>query len=132
MPEPLQTSQMKGNNNQAIGAVGEAAAVRYLVRAGHVVLDRNWRCWQHELRGELDIVARDGATIVFCEVKTRRGTRFGHPVEAVVPAKARRIHQLALVWLSHNQLRSQGMRFDVIGVWLRSSGVHLDHIRSAF
>ena len=59
----------------AVGAYGERVAARWLSDAGMLVLDRNWRC----ASGELDIVARDGDTIVFCEVKTRRTQRFGVP-----------------------------------------------------
>src|SRR3954453_22932911 len=61
------------------GAHGERIAAAYLTDAGLRVLDRNWRCRD----GELDIVARDGDALVFCEVKTRRAVGFGHPVEAV-------------------------------------------------
>ena len=67
-----------------LGALGERIAAAYLTDAGLRVLDRNWRCRE----GELDIVAREGDALVFCEVKTRRGIGFGHPVEAVDPGQA--------------------------------------------
>ena len=60
-----------------------------------VVLDRNWRC---EL-GEIDLVLRDGHTLVVCEVKTRSALRFGSPLEAVTEAKAARLRRLAARWL---------------------------------
>src|SRR5689334_23085538 len=82
----------------AVGAYGERVAVRALEAAGMRVLDRNWRC----RRGELDIVALDGRTIVFCEVKTRRTASFGAPAEAVGPAKVRRLRALAAAWLAEN------------------------------
>ena len=63
----------------ALGRYGEDLAAEHLRRQGLTVLARNWRC----ARGELDIVARDGSALVICEVKTRRGTGYGHPVEAV-------------------------------------------------
>ena len=62
-----------------LGALGEQIAVRYLTDAGLAVLDRNWR----SRRGELDVVARDGDALVFCEVKARRGTGYGVPAAAV-------------------------------------------------
>src|SRR5690606_2707639 len=74
----------------AIGEYGERLACEYLVGLGYVVIDRNWRCDQ----GELDIVAREGDCLVFCEVKTRRSTAFGPPVESVTPAKAARLRRL--------------------------------------
>ncbi|HYX97629.1 MAG TPA: YraN family protein, partial [Geodermatophilus sp.] len=70
-----------------LGARGERIAAAHLTDSGLRVLDRNWRCRE----GELDIVARDGDTLVFCEVKTRRAVGFGHPVEAVGHAKQRRL-----------------------------------------
>ena len=74
-----------------LGAHGERIAAAYLTDSGLRVLDRNWRCRD----GELDIVARDGDALVFCEVKTRRAVGFGHPVEAVGHAKQRRLRTLA-------------------------------------
>ena len=65
--------------------------MRYLRDLGMEVLDRNWRC-EH---GEVDVVARDGDCVVFCEVKTRRSSGFGEPVEAVTFAKAMRLRRLA-------------------------------------
>ena len=70
------------DHRSALGSYGERVAVRALTDAGFSVLDRNWRCRD----GELDVVARDGDALVFCEVKTRTGTGFGHPAEAVTPA----------------------------------------------
>jgi Holliday junction resolvase-like predicted endonuclease len=63
----------------AVGAYGERVALAHLVEQGMVVLDRNWRC----RTGEIDLILRDGSDLVFCEVKTRRGNRFGTPAEAV-------------------------------------------------
>lgn len=113
---------------QAVGAYGERCAVQHLESAGLRVIARNWRC----ARGEIDIVARDGETLVFCEVKTRRGDAFGSPAEAVVAAKARRLRRLAAEWLAGHG-GSAEVRFDVIEV--RSSGrgaAQIEHIRGAF
>src|SRR5256885_4101972 len=78
----------------AVGAYGERVAVRYLVDQGMVLLDRNWRCRS----GELDAVLREGDTVVFAEIKTRRSGRFGTPAEAVVPAKVRRVRPPPAPW----------------------------------
>jgi len=113
----------------AVGAYGERVAARHLVEAGLIVLDRNWRC----PHGELDIVARDGPTLVFCEVKTRRGDRFGAPVEAVIPAKVRRLRMLATLWIAGSGLRPRDIRFDVVSVHPQGSGAaRVEHLRGAF
>src|SRR5690242_15929314 len=75
---------------QALGAWGERLAAAHLVGAGMVVLDRNWR----GAGGEIDIIARDGDAVVFCEVKTRRGTAYGTPAEAIGWAKVRKLRHL--------------------------------------
>ncbi|MGR7023411.1 YraN family protein [Geodermatophilus sp. URMC 62] len=112
-----------------LGSRGEAIAAVYLTDAGLLVLDRNWRCRD----GELDIVARDGSAIVFCEVKTRRATGFGHPVEAVTPAKQRRLRTLAQRWLAAHDQHAPDLRFDVVGVLVRPERPALvTHLRGAF
>jgi putative endonuclease len=112
-----------------LGSLGEQIAVTYLTHAGLRVLDRNWRCRE----GELDIVARDGDALVFCEVKTRRGTGFGHPVEAVTGAKQRKLRTLAQRWLAAHDEHAPELRFDVVGVLVRPERPALvTHLRAAF
>lgn len=109
----------------AIGEYGERLACEYLTGLGYEVLDRNWRCDQ----GELDIVARDGDSLVFCEVKTRRSTAFGSPVEAVTPAKAARLRRLAVCWLREHTRHATELRIDVIGVLRPPRGAaELEHL----
>jgi len=111
-----------------LGAHGERVAVAYLTDAGLRVLDRNWRCRE----GELDIVAREDDALVFCEVKTRRGVGFGHPVEAVTPAKQRRLRLLAQRWLAAHDEHAPELRFDVVGVLVRPARPALvTHLRGA-
>ncbi len=88
-----------------LGKEGEQAAVSYLEGCGFRILDRNWRCAD----GEIDIVAVDRHTFVVCEVKTRSGTRYGTPLDAVGQAKRRRLRRLAAQWLA-----AHGIRFDQI------------------
>ena len=113
----------------AIGAYGERVATQALVDAGMTLLDHNWRC----SAGELDLVARDGATVVFCEVKTRRTAAFGTPVEAVNAAKVKRLRALAALWFAaHPQMHGE-VRFDVISVRPQPSGrATVEHLRGAF
>ena len=121
------------HHNQLVGGYGERIAGRYLVAQGLVILDRNWRgpAGVRDARGEVDLIARDGADVVFVEVKTRRTTRFGRPVEAVVPSKARRLRRLAGQWLATNGAGYGQVRFDVVGVFLGRS-VAVQHLRGAF
>ncbi|HEY6739056.1 MAG TPA: YraN family protein [Actinopolymorphaceae bacterium] len=109
-----------------LGRFGESLAVGYLERAGMAVLDRNWRCDQ----GEIDIVARDGDTLVVCEVKTRSGERYGSPLEGVTPAKLGRLYRLAACWLAAHGLRPREVRVDVVGI-LRDGerAISIDHLR---
>ena len=114
------------NPRQALGAYGEAAAARHLVAMGMVLLDRNWRC---EL-GEVDLVLRDGRTLVICEVKTRSSTRFGSPLEAVTERKAARLRRLAARWLAEHGIRPDDVRIDLVGVLVSGAGEpELDHVR---
>jgi len=96
----------------ALGKYGEELATRYLSKNGMVILERNWRC---DL-GELDVIARDKDDLVICEVKTRRSTVFGDPVEGGPPRKVRRMRGLALRWLETKSVSPRGIRFDVVGV----------------
>src|SRR5215211_6373094 len=112
-----------------LGDHGERIAAAYLTDAGLRVLDRNWRCRD----GELDLVARDGDALVFCEVKTRRGTGYGHPVEAVTHAKQRRLRTLAQRWLAAHDEHARDLRFDVVGVLVPGDGpAVVTHLPGAF
>ena len=104
----------KGERSR-LGRYGEDLAVRYLRDLGMEVLDRNWRC-EH---GEVDVVARDGDCVVFCEVKTRRSSGFGEPVEAVTFAKAMRLRRLAAAYLRAHRPAAGRVRIDVVGVLCR-------------
>jgi len=97
---------------RALGAAGEEAVAQWYVAAGYSVLARNWRV----RAGEIDLVARLGPTIVFCEVKTRRGDGFGSPAEAVTFRKQARLRKLAVQWLADQHERADVLRFDVASV----------------
>ena len=100
---------------RALGDSGEELVAAWYRERGYRVLDRNWRCRE----GELDlVVARDGA-IVFCEVKTRRGSAFGAPFEAVTFTKQRRLRALAVRWLREHPHGRADLRFDVASVYAR-------------
>ncbi|PJI94431.1 YraN family protein [Luteimicrobium subarcticum] len=109
----------------AVGRYGEELAVRHVTERGWQVLDRNWR----SRTGELDVVAREGTTLVVIEVKTRRGTGFGHPAEAVTPAKVARLRRLAGEWLAAHDQRPREVRLDVVAVVLPRAGrARIEHL----
>lgn len=113
-------------HNQALGAYGEELAAEFLIGRGMVVLDRNWRCSQ----GEIDLVLRDGRTLVICEVKTRSSRAFGTPHEAIRRAKIDRLHRLAAAWLETHAARPADVRLDLVAVLRPRSGVpEIDHVR---
>ena len=115
-------------SKDALGRHGEEVAARHLTAEGMVVLDRNWRCDA----GEIDIVARDGDTLVVCEVKTRSGTAYGSPLEAVGDEKAARLRRLAARWLAAHPVRPAGVRIDVVGVLRPVRGpTVVRHVRGA-
>jgi len=98
---------------QVLGREGEDAAVEYLKQKGFRILDRNWRCKE----GELDIVAVDPRQVfVAVEVKTRTGTRFGTPLEAVGHKKLRRLRMLTVIWLNAHGVRYDRIRIDVVAI----------------
>lgn len=94
------------------GLEAEREAARYLEISGLVILDRRWR----SLAGELDLVARDGASVVFIEVKARSSDAFGGPEAAVDGAKRRRLARAAQAYLAERGLDDSPARFDVVTV----------------
>ncbi|MBQ0827936.1 YraN family protein [Streptomyces tagetis] len=116
------------NARDAMGRYGESLAARRLTEAGMTLLERNWRCGR---TGEIDIVARDGDVLVVCEVKTRRGGSFEHPMAAVTPTKARRLRTLAEHWVhTHGGAPPGGVRIDLVGVVLPPRGAPVvEHAR---
>lgn len=117
---------MSTQAKDVLGREGEQAAVSYLESLGFRILDRNWRC----AGGEIDIVAAERHTFVVCEVKTRSGTRYGTPLEAVGRAKQRRLRRLAALWLFAHGVRFDQIRIDVLGL-LRDGegGFTVEHVR---
>ncbi|GAA3133202.1 putative endonuclease [Kribbella aluminosa] len=111
-----------------VGRYGEDLAARYLSGAGFTVLERNWRC---EF-GEIDIVAREGNTLVVCEVKTRRGLNYGSPAESITYRKLARLRRLAGRWLQTHELRPAEIRIDIISILFdNNTPPRVDHVRGA-
>lgn len=108
------------------GRRGELLAKEYLERIGYSTLVQNFRSGSREI----DLVMLDGETVVFVEVKSRFGARFGTPAEAVTPAKQRLLTLAAEAYLVKNQQLDCCARFDVVEAYLKSGEVN--HIQNAF
>jgi putative endonuclease len=113
-------------SNRARGRWGEDRAAARFRALGFAVVERNWRSPERELPGELDVIARRGELVVFCEVKARRGR--GMAVMAVDEVKQGRVRALAEAWLRVHEVADVDVRFDVITV----EGVALEHYEAAF
>ena len=103
---------MRGDDRQVLGKMGEDLACAELGRRGYAILARRHRT-RH---GEIDIIARDGATTVFVEVKARRHVAFGGAGAAVTESKQRRIVRMASDYLAHRGLLDAPCRFDVVAI----------------
>jgi putative endonuclease len=109
-----------------LGRRGEVVAAKWLEAAGLILVARNWRC----PAGEIDLIVRDGATAVFVEVKTRTSVAYGHPFEAITPAKRARLRRLVAEWCREHGPVSGGVRIDAIAVldaW--SAEPSIEHLR---
>ena len=107
-----------------LGRTGEQLAVDHLIDQGFEIIERNWRCRD----GEIDIVAREGRTTVVVEVKTRGGTGYGHPLEAITPVKLARLRRLAGAWCAaHGPVTA--LRIDAIAVVAGRAGIEIEHVR---
>jgi putative endonuclease len=118
-------SGMKGR--RADGERGENAALAFLENLGYTLVERNFQTRY----GEIDLILRDGGTLVFCEVKLRRSTSFGEPVEAVTPAKQAKLRLVAEEYLSKREPEFEELRFDVVGI-LRRGADEVTHVTDAF
>jgi putative endonuclease len=114
-----------------LGERGEDAATRYLKRKGYRILARHL----DSPLGELDVIAVDGRTVVFIEVKTRRSTETGYPAEAIDERKQRRMTQAALAYLKKQGLLNYSARFDVVAITWPDNARHptnIEHFQNAF
>ena len=115
---------------QSLGVRGEAEAEKYLRGLGYRIVGRRERV----LRGDIDLVAVDGRTVVFVEVRSRTDTLHGHPAETVGPRKQRRIAELATAYIRRNRLEDCQVRIDVVTVTFGEPGTPplVEHFQNAF
>jgi len=111
------------SENLVLGRIGETEATEYLESLDYKILERNYK----NKIGEIDIIARDGDTLVFVEVKTRSSNSFGYGREAVDFKKQNKIRMTATVYLKYKRLLDSKVRFDVIEI-----NQKLEHYKNAF
>ncbi|MGJ0204906.1 YraN family protein [Leucobacter sp. gxy201] len=123
--EPRAQPRSTGRNQQ-VGSLGETIAADFLEEQGYRVLARNWR----NRTGELDLVVCTGSTFVAVEVKTRRGSGYGTPLEAITQRKVARLRRLLLDWARDHGHRGAELRVDAIGITLLAGAApRIDHLR---
>ena len=109
------------------GRRGEEIAALHLTGRGYKIIQRNWRC----PTGEMDLVTEDGDTLVFVEVRTRTGPRFGTAEESITPAKQARLIDLAYAYLQEMPAPPQAWRIDVVAIRLGPGLPQINHIENA-
>ena len=112
----------------AFGRNSEKRAARLLVKHGYRIVEKNYRCRQ----GEIDLIARDGDTLVFCEVKARKSKAFGTSLEGVTKSKVEKIRKTAEHYLAKNGLNEVDCRFDVVAIDGSGNDVTIEVIKNAF
>ena len=117
------------DRRQTLGKLGEELAARRLATQGYIVRDRNWRC----ARGELDLVLERDDALIFVEVRTRRGDRFGTPEESITPRKRVKLVSAALTYLSEHTATDRAWRIDVVAIEIGPRGevVRFNHLENA-
>jgi putative endonuclease len=116
------------DRRKELGQAGEEMAAAALKKQGYKVLERNYVT----PLGEIDLIARQGKTVVIVEVKTRKSTRFGSPQEAVSAAKQDKLRRLADYYLKEKRLNGATVRFDVVAITLINAGPEIEIIPNAF
>jgi putative endonuclease len=119
---------MRSDPRRERGGAGEDAALAAYTSRGYRVLTRNWRC----RLGELDLILLRGDVLVFCEVKTRRGSEYGGGYEAVTWRKQAKLRALAEAYLQGGGIRPSAIRFDVASVALGRLGPQVELFEDAF
>jgi len=115
-------------NRHMQGKAGEDLAAKYLEQHGLTIRERNYR-FEH---GEIDLIAEDGAELVFVEVKARRSATFGTPEEAVTEEKQDRVRAAADGYLYEHDIDDRPCRFDVVAIEFKNNKADIRHIRNAF
>lgn len=125
----LNQPQGRGINNKEKGDLGEAIAADFLERLGYTIVETKYKYGDV---GEIDIVARDGDVLVFCEVKTRTSDCYGDPEYAVTRRKQQQVRYLAKTYLYLHGIDEQEVRFDVVAIMYDGHCPKIDYFKAAF
>lgn len=121
-------SAVDGGYRKRTGSEGEEEARAFLEKKGFRILEQNWRCGS----GEIDLIARDGAVLVFIEVKTKKREGFGEPEDWINRRKQNQIGRLALGYLQQKNIENVECRFDVVTLDKTGPVAMVNHIEDAF
>jgi putative endonuclease len=124
----MKSIKLSDDPRSRLGRRGEDLAVELLKKKGYKVLERNFKC----PLGEMDIIAKEGKTMAFVEVKTRLTSDFGTAKWAIGPRKQRKLSMVALDYLKGHSLLEQPARFDVVAIDLDQGQEKVELFRNAF
>ena len=111
-----------------LGRLGEALALKKIKSLGYQTIVRNYRC----PLGEVDLIARDGDTLVFVEIKTRKGRSLGYAKEAINERKKRQLSKVALAYMKSNGFSGVKSRFDVVAIRIGEGKPEIEVVKNAF
>jgi putative endonuclease len=117
------------NNTKQEGSQGENKANEYLINLGYKIIKTNFTFGKV---GEIDIIAKDGDTLVFVEVRKRLNNKYGKPEESLTPKKRNKIRKTAEAYLYINKIENIECRFDFIGIEQKNNEIIINHIKNAF
>jgi len=117
------------NNTKQEGSQGENKANEYLINLGYKIIKTNFTFGKV---GEIDIIAKDGDTLVFVEVRKRLNNKYGKPEESLTPKKRNKIRKTAEAYLYINRIENIECRFDFIGIEQKNNEIIINHIKNAF
>jgi putative endonuclease len=115
-------------SHRLTGNEGEHLAMEHLRKMGFEIIETNYR----HGHGEIDIIARDGQVLVFCEVKARRNDAYGAPEYALTPRKQQQIRKIARAYLYEHEITNQECRFDVVAIRMKGRESDVNYIGNAF
>jgi putative endonuclease len=118
----------RGLKGRSAGDWGEDLALRFLEERGYTVVERNYRTRY----GEIDLIVQKEDSLVFVEVKLRRGRGYGDPLEAVTPRKQEAVRSMAEQYLAECEPEYDELRFDVVGILAGAGPPEISHVEGAF
>jgi len=127
-PRAQRALTMGKASTKSTGNWGEQLATKTLEQQGFDIVEMNYRFG----RGEIDIIARDGDVLVFCEVKTRKNDEYGEPEYAITPRKQQQIKRIAEGYLYEHEIKEQECRFDVVAIRMHGATPEIRYWKNAF